>query len=143
MSSSFSALACTTPTTNITAKLLVGGYDLCPQLSYDCKEIGLVQSTLASNNNNLVSWVSRPQVVAWWLNSPVGRVGLRFESWLCFSLPTTSRHQEIQGVGYADHKCGRRPWVPTPLTVLVCLSLLTNYDLILNLLGLQVPSKLL
>jgi hypothetical protein len=35
------------------------------------------------------------QVVAQWLNSPLGRVGLRFESQLCFFLPTT-RHQEIQ-----------------------------------------------
>jgi hypothetical protein len=51
-------------------------------------------------------------------NSPLGRVGLRFKSQLCFFLPTT-RHQEIQGVGYAHHTCGRRPWVWTPLTVLV------------------------
>jgi hypothetical protein len=81
--------------------------------------------------------VSRPQVVASWLNSPLGRVGLRFESRLCFFLPST-RHQEIQGVGYAHHTCGRRPWVWTLLTVLVRLPLSIR-DSIHDLLGLSPP----
>jgi hypothetical protein len=28
-------------------------------------------------------------------------------------IDTSTRHQEIQGVGYAHHTCGRRPWVRT------------------------------
>jgi hypothetical protein len=31
----------------------------------------------------------------------------------------TTRHKEIQGVGYAHNMCGRRAWVQTLLTVLV------------------------
>jgi hypothetical protein len=55
-----------------------------------------------------------------------------------FLSATTSRHQELQGVGCAHHMCGRRPWVRTPLTVLVCLPLLIR-DSIQDLLGLSPP----
>jgi hypothetical protein len=79
--------------------------------------------------------IVRPQVVAQWLNSPLCRVGLRFESQLCFFLPAT-RHQEILGVGYAHHTCGRRPWVWTLLSFLVCLCL-SDCDSIHDLLGLS------
>jgi hypothetical protein len=71
---------------------------------------------------------SRPPDNTWWLNSRLGRVGLRFELQLYFFLPTT-RHQEIQGVGYAHNTCGRRPWVQTLLMVLVHLATSINLQL--------------
>ncbi len=56
--------------------------------------------------------------VTHWIKSCLNHSGC-----VSFCLPLLGSHQEIQGVGYAHHTCGRRPWLWTPpLTVLVCIA---------------------
>ena len=57
----------------------------------------------------------RPQVVAWWLKSPLNRVGLRFESQLHFFLPSiTSRAPGNTGCGLCSPHMWKKAFASNP-----------------------------